>query len=44
MTPPRKRFGIFLAPFHALDEDPTMAMDRDMELIEHLDHIGYHEV
>lgn len=38
------RFGIFLAPFHALDEDPTMAMDRDMELIEHLDHIGYHEV
>ncbi len=43
MTSDNLRFGIFLAPFHALDEDPTMAMDRDMELVEHLDHIGYHE-
>ena len=37
------RFGIFLAPFHALEENPTNAMDRDMELLEHLDHLGYHE-
>jgi limonene 1,2-monooxygenase len=37
------RFGIFLAPFHPLDEDPTAALDRDMELVEHLDHLGYDE-
>ena len=37
------RFGIFLAPFHPLNEDPTAAMDRDMELLEHLDHLGYDE-
>lgn len=39
----RLRFGIFLAPFHPMDEDPTRALDRDMALIEHLDDIGYQE-
>ena len=37
------RFGIFLAPFHALNEDPTLAMDRDMALLEHLDSLSYEE-
>jgi limonene 1,2-monooxygenase len=37
------RFGIFLAPFHAVGENPTLSMDRDMELIEWLDHLGYDE-
>jgi len=37
------RTGIFLAPFHALDENPTLALERDMELIEHLDRLNYHE-
>src|SRR4051812_39994768 len=37
------RNGIFLAPFHALDEDPTEAIHRDLALIEHLDHLGYEE-
>ena len=37
------RFGIFLAPFHALNENPTNALDRDFELIEHLDRLGYDE-
>ena len=37
------RFGIFLAPFHALEENPTNAIDRDMELVELLDRLGYHE-
>jgi hypothetical protein len=27
------KFGIFLAPFHRLGENPTLALDRDMELI-----------
>src|SRR5581483_9108048 len=35
--------GIFLAPFHPLDEDPTLCLQRDMELIEHLDRLGYEE-
>ncbi|MEZ5816880.1 MAG: LLM class flavin-dependent oxidoreductase [Hyphomicrobiaceae bacterium] len=35
--------GIFLAPFHALDENPTLAIERDMELVEHLDRLNYHE-
>jgi len=26
-------FGIFLAPFHRLGENPTLALSRDMELI-----------
>lgn len=41
--PHRKRYGIFLAPFHPVDEDPTMAMQRDLELIDHLDALGYDE-
>src|SRR3989449_11638248 len=37
------KFGIFLAPFHRLGENPTLAMNRDMELIEWLDWLGYDE-
>jgi limonene 1,2-monooxygenase len=37
------KFGIFLAPFHRVGENPTLAMARDMELIEWLDHLGYDE-
>src|SRR6266567_4408981 len=38
------KFGIFLAPFHRLGENPTLALGRDMELIEWLDYLGYDEV
>ena len=34
-------FGIFLAPFHGLKENPTLALERDLELIELLDELGY---
>lgn len=37
------RFGIFLAPFHAPHQDPTLALHRDLELIEQLDALGYEE-
>ncbi len=37
------RNGIFLAPFHPLEEDPTLCIQRDLELIEHLDRLGYEE-
>ena len=35
--------GVFLAPFHALTENPLLALDRDMELLVHLDRLNYHE-
>jgi limonene 1,2-monooxygenase len=39
----RLRFGIFLAPFHAPGQNPTLALERDLELIGHLDRLGYDE-
>ena len=36
-------FGIFLAPFHRLGENPNLALQRDLELIQWLDHLGYDE-
>lgn len=35
------KFGIFLAPFHPVRENPTQALERDMELVESLDRLGY---
>ena len=40
---PRLRFGIFLAPFHPVTENPSAAMRRDFELVEWLDELGYDE-
>jgi limonene 1,2-monooxygenase len=37
------RFGIFLAPFHPCGQNPTLALERDLELIVRLDQMGYHE-
>jgi limonene 1,2-monooxygenase len=37
------RFGIFLAPFHRPGQNPTLALERDLQLIEHLDRLGYEE-
>ena len=37
MTTSYLRSGIFLAPFHAMDENPTLSLQRDMELLELLD-------
>src|SRR3954447_26709081 len=39
----RLRFGTFLAPFHPAGENPTLALQRDLELVEHLDRCGYDE-
>src|SRR5580704_10915840 len=39
----RLRAGIFLAPFHPVDEDPTLALRRDLDLIQHLDRVGFDE-
>ena len=43
MLPARLRFGAFIAPFHPIDENPTLAMERDLELVEWLEQLGYDE-
>ncbi len=40
----RIRFGTFLAPFHSVRENPTLAFDRDLALVDHLDRLGFDEV
>src|SRR3954451_1697653 len=37
------KFGIFLAPFHPVGQNPTLALQRDLDLIVHLDQLGYDE-
>src|SRR5262249_16101406 len=44
MLGPRLRFGAFIAPFHPIDENPTLAIQRDLELVELMDQLGYDEV
>src|SRR3954470_21816865 len=39
----RLRFGILMAPFPPAGVNPTLALQRDLELIEHLDRLGYDE-
>jgi limonene 1,2-monooxygenase len=43
MQPPRLRFGAFIAPFHPVDENPSLAIERDLELVEWMDRLGYEE-
>jgi limonene 1,2-monooxygenase len=37
------RFGIFMAPFHPAGVNPTVLLENDLELIQHLDRLGYDE-
>jgi len=39
----RLGFGIFLAPFHPVPQNPTLALERDLELLVHLDRLGFDE-
>jgi len=41
--PAKLRFGSFIAPFHAIQDNPTLALERDMQLVQHLDELGYDE-
>jgi limonene 1,2-monooxygenase len=43
MAGTKLRFGAFIAPFHALDENPTLAIERDLELVQWMDKLGYDE-
>ncbi|CQD16483.1 limonene 1,2-monooxygenase [Mycobacterium europaeum] len=38
------RFGYFIAPFHRAGTNPTLALQRNLEFIEHLDALGFDEV
>ena len=40
---PRLRFGAFLAPHHPIGEHPMLQFRRDLDLVEHLDRLGYDE-
>src|SRR5262249_18169500 len=42
--PERLKFGIFMAPFHRINENPTLALERDLELVQWLDTLGFDEV
>ena len=39
--PERMNFGIFMAPFHHMNDNPTLAIERDLEIIQWLDHLGF---
>ncbi|GGC87605.1 LLM class flavin-dependent oxidoreductase [Chelatococcus reniformis] len=43
MAGTKLRFGAFIAPFHPLDENPTLAIERDLELVQWMDRLGYDE-
>jgi len=43
MRPERMSFGIFMAPFHRVGDNPSLALRRDLDLIEALDALGYDE-
>lgn len=44
MAGDKLKFGAFIAPFHPLEENPTLALERDVELVQHMDTLGFDEV
>jgi limonene 1,2-monooxygenase len=40
---PRLKFGAFLAPHHPIGENPMLQFRRDIDLVAHLDKLGYDE-
>ena len=41
--PERLKFGIFMGPFHVLGDNPTLALERDLETIQWLDYLDFDE-
>lgn len=37
------RFGTFIPPIHPVRENPTLCLERDLDLIEHMDKLGFDE-
>ena len=42
-TMSKMRFGAFLAPHHPIGEHPTLQLQSDLELVTHMDKLGYDE-
>lgn len=42
-APARFRIGLFLQPVHDPAESPTVTLEEDLQLLEHLDRLGYDE-
>ena len=42
-APKRMKFGVFMAPYHRVGENPTLALERDLELLQWLDTLGFDE-
>ena len=43
MTKTNLRHGIFLAPYHSMEESPATCYQQDFELLEWMDRLGFHE-
>ncbi|MEM9037821.1 MAG: LLM class flavin-dependent oxidoreductase [Actinomycetota bacterium] len=39
----RLRFGTFMAPFHPPEHNPTLSLEADLALLEHMDRLGFDE-
>ncbi len=39
----RMRFGTFMAPFHPPEHNPTLSLENDLELLQHMDRLGFDE-
>jgi limonene 1,2-monooxygenase len=37
------RFGVFIAPYHMIGDNPTLALERDLQLVEAVEGLGYEE-
>lgn len=37
------RFGIFIPPFHNIGQNPTLALERDLELVQWVERLGFEE-
>ena len=38
------KFGAFIPPIHPIRENPSLCIERDLKLVEHMDSLGYDEV
>lgn len=43
MNEQKIRFGAFIPPFQNLNENPTLAIERELETVEHMDRLGFDE-
>ena len=39
----RLKFGTFMAPFHPPEHNPTLSLEQDLDLLKHMDELGYDE-